>query len=208
MTQSPDRNPEQLYPPDALSLGHDGHRWRVAQTKSRREKKLAEFLAEQAIAYYLPLIKRKQPSGKRTRFSFVPAFGNYVFVKASDNQRYLAFRSNHVARFIEVRDQERLVRELLQVRTALSAEDRVYPYDYVSQGQRVRIARGPLRDLEGVVQRKKGGYRLVLSVSSILSAVAMDIEAELVEPIPDECQAGLLAARGSRLSGRGDSSRY
>ena len=183
MTTSLDHLPEQLYPEDILYAASNGATWRVAQTKSRREKKLAHYLAEHAIGYYLPLLKRRQTGQKRNRYSFVPAFGNYVFIKASDNERHAIIRSHHVARMIEVLDQARLINELRQLQTALVMEEKVYPYDYIAQGQRVRVVEGPLRGIEGIVEKKKGGYRLILSVSSLFQAVAMDIDAQLVEPV-------------------------
>lgn len=185
MTESPAQMPSQLFPDDVLQTPSGGTTWRVVHTKSRREKKLAQFLFAHNIGYYLPLLKRRQPGQKRHRYSYVPAFGNYVFIKATDDERHLAMRSNHIARVIEVQDQARLVRELKQLQAALVLEEKVYPYDYLSQGQRVRIKEGPLKDLEGVVERKKAGFRLVLNVSSIFQAVAMDIDAELVEPLED-----------------------
>jgi len=183
MTQSPAQIPQQIFPDDVLQAPVNGATWRVAHTKSRREKKLVDFLTAHGIAYYLPLFKRRQPGQKRSRYSFVPAFGNYVFVKATDSQRFEALRSNHIARFIEVRDQQRLVHELQQIQSALVLEERVYPYDYVSQGQQVRIMEGPFKGLEGVIAAKKSGYRLVLSVASIFQSVALDIDAEDVEPL-------------------------
>ena len=185
MTESLAQMPDQLFPVDVLQAPSSEATWRVAHSKSRREKKLAQFLVAHNIGYYLPLLKRRQPGQKRNRFSYVPAFGNYVFIKATDHDRHQAMRSNHIARVIEVQNQSRLVRELQQLQAALVVEEKVYPYDYLSQGQRVRIKEGPLKDLEGVVERKKAGFRLVLNVSSIFQAVAMDIDADLVEPLEE-----------------------
>jgi transcription antitermination factor NusG len=191
MTASPDHLPAQLYPQDILYAPPNGALWRVAQTRSRREKKLACYLAEHDIGYYLPLLKRRQAGQKRNRYSFVPAFGNYVFIKAGDNERHQIIRSHHVARMIEVQDQARLIKELRQLQTVLVMEEKVYPYDYITQGQQVRIVEGPLRGIEGIVEKKKSGYRLVLSVSSLFQAVAMDIDAQLVEPVQSRLRRDL-----------------
>ncbi len=183
MTESIDHLPDQLFPADALHSHSSGATWRVAHTKSRREKKLAQFLVAHNIAYYLPLLKKRQPGQRRARFSYVPAFGNYVFVKVTDQERHFALRSNLIARMIEVQDQSRLVRELINLQTALVMEEKVYPYDYVSQGQWVRVIQGPMQGLVGVVERKKSGFRLVVNVTGIFQAVAVDLEADMVEPI-------------------------
>ena len=183
MTTSLDYLPEQLYPDNVLYTPPNGSLWWVAQTRSRREKKLAHYLTEHDIGYYLPLLKRRQAGQKRKRYSFVPAFGNYLFIKASDNERHQIIRSHHMARMIEVQDQARLINELRQLQTVLVMDEKIYPYDYITKGQLVRIVEGPLRGIEGIVEKKKSGYRLVLSVSSLFQAVAMDFDAELVEPV-------------------------
>lgn len=183
MTESTVHLPDQIFPADALHLSSEGATWRVAQTKSRREKKLAQFLAAHHLAYFLPLLKRRQPGQRRTRFSFVPAFGNYVFIRVTDHERHLALRSNLIARMIEVQDQARLVLELTHLQTALGMEEKVYPYDYVDQGQWVQVIQGPLQGLIGVVERKKPGFRLVVNITGIFQAVAVDIDADLVEPL-------------------------
>lgn len=183
MTESNAHLPDQIFPADALHTASRDAIWRVAHTKSRREKKLVQYMTVHNMAYYLPLLKRRQPGQKRTRLSYVPAFGNYVFIKVSDHEWHKLIRSHHIARIIEVKDQARLVKELLNLQSAMGMEEKLYPYDYLSTGQKVRIIQGPMQGLEGVVERKKTGFRLVLNVSSIFQSVAMDIDAQLVEPL-------------------------
>ena len=53
----------------------------------------------------------------------------------------------------------------------------------ISTGQRVRIVRGALTGVEGILVRKKGISRLVLCVSLIMRAVAIEVDEIDVEPI-------------------------
>ena len=183
MTIGVDQLPQQMYPADVLHTDSWECPWRIVLTKSRREKKLAQYMAAHNLAYYLPLLKRRQPRQKRARFSYVPAFGNYVFVKVNDRDRHQIVRSNHIARIIEVKDQSRLAAELLRLQSTMVVEEKVYPYDYVSKGHKVRVKEGPMQGLEGVVERKKKGFRLIINITSIFQAVAIDVEADLVELI-------------------------
>jgi transcription antitermination factor NusG len=183
MTIALDKNPPQLFPDDLLTQDDSLGKWRIARTKSRREKALAEFLARSNIGYYLPLVKKRQPGKKRERYSLVPIFSGYLFFKSSDMERYHAFTSNHIAGVIDVADEKQLLRELLQVRKAITLDAPVYPYDFVRDGDLVEIARGPFKGLQGVIQRKTRNYRLVLNVTGLFQALALDIEAHLVEPL-------------------------
>ena len=177
------QNTKPLCPDDLLDQSPNGTPWRVAHVKSRREKALANYLADAGISYFLPMYKRRQSSAKRVRFSLMPLFSGYLFFKADDFDRHKALRSNQIARIIDVRAPERLVRELKDIHKTLSTDAQVYPYDFVTEGQHVRVKKGPLKDVEGVIVRKDRNYRLVLSVTSIMQAMAVTIDADMVEPV-------------------------
>lgn len=183
MTISLDQNPAALFPADILNTTHQDKIWRVAHTKSRREKALAHYLARAGIGYYLPMFLRQQSNSKRVRNSLIPVFNGYLFFQASDFERHAALRSNHISRIIDVIDEEKLITDLRQIEKALSGPEKVYPYDFVREGQRVRVVKGPLKDVEGVIVQKKGNCRLVLSVESIMQSISVSIEADQVEPV-------------------------
>lgn len=183
MTIALNENPEPMFPKDLLSAGYVSQTWFVAQVKSRREKALADFLFRRSIGYYLPLIQKRQSSVKRVRYSLVPIFPGYVFVNTNEAGRYTALTSNHIGRIIEVSDSERLLRELDRVNRVLSADMPVYPVDFLNVGQRVRVKKGPMKDVEGIIIRKNKQFRLVLTVTSIMQSISMEIDADIVEPL-------------------------
>ena len=176
-----EQNPALTFPADVLDTYDRSKTWYVAQTKSRREKALANFLAKRDVGYFLPLYGKRQPSSRRARYSLVPLFPGYLFFKGTEAQRLEAYTSNHIARLIDVEDQDTLVRELGLTRDLLSLDAPVYPFELVREGQRVRITHGPMRGIEGVISSKKKNYRLVLNVTSIAQAVAVDVAADMVE---------------------------
>ena len=80
-------------------------------------------------------------------------------------------------------DEIKLIAELTQIEKALSGSTSVYPYDFITQGQRVKVLKGPLKDVEGLIVRKEKNYRLVLSVESIMQSISVSIDADLVAPV-------------------------
>jgi len=182
MTIPLSENPESLFPADILSTIQKDKPWRVAHTKSRREKSLAHYLARAGVGYYLPMFSRKQANDKRERYSLLPVFNGYLFFQADDFDCYKAMRSNHVANIIDVGDEKKLIMELSQIEKALSGNVKVYPYDFIREGQWVRVKNGPLKGLEGRIARKENNYRLVLSVESIMQSISVSIDADHVEP--------------------------
>jgi transcription antitermination factor NusG len=177
------QNPDQIFPANILEEPINGTTWWVAHTKSRREKSLANFLSAKRIGYYLPLIKKRQASNKRERFSFMPLFSGYMFFKGSKQDRYEAFTSNQIARVIEVKDQSILLNELARTQKALSIGGPVYPYDFLAKGQKAQVRFGPMKGIEGIITDKKGQYRLILNVTTISQSFAVDVEADMVEAI-------------------------
>ena len=51
------------------------------------------------------------------------------------------------------------------------------PHPYLTVGRLVRVRNGPLADMEGILVRRKGKSRLILSVKLIARAVAIEVDA-------------------------------
>ena len=58
------------------------------------------------------------------------------------------------------------------------------PHPYLSAGRRVRMKSGPLAGMEGVLLRRKGSFRLVISIELIQRSVAVDADVADVEAVP------------------------
>ena len=57
------------------------------------------------------------------------------------------------------------------------------PYRGLAIGQRVRINAGALQGLEGVLVRNANGLRVVITVDLIQQSVAVELDADAVEPL-------------------------
>jgi len=59
---------------------------------------------------------------------------------------------------------------------------RIEPHPYLNVGERVRIKAGVMTGVEGVLIRKKNEFRVVLSLDRIMQSVAVEVDADDVEP--------------------------
>jgi transcription antitermination factor NusG len=59
---------------------------------------------------------------------------------------------------------------------------RAEPHPLVTTGQRVRIKAGALAGLEGIVVRKKNGFRVVLTLDLLMQSIAIEVDGDDVEP--------------------------
>jgi transcription antitermination factor NusG len=160
--------------------------WWVAHTKSRNEKALAHDLIGKNICYFLPMTWKVQRRKHRTIRSLLPLFSGYLFFCGKENQRVELLRTHRVANLIEVKDQQNLLNELLQIEQALSAGAPLTPYKYIKSGQRCKVIAGPLLELQGIVVTTKNDTRLVLQIDMLGQAASVEIDIDMIEPIENE----------------------
>jgi transcriptional antiterminator NusG len=84
--------------------------------------------------------------------------------------------------------------ELDTVRAVVASGSRYEPCAYTTIGQRVRIERGPLAGLEGIVTEAKKNYRLIISVDMLQRSVAVEIDWDCVKPITSK-ESGIRIAQ-------------
>jgi len=159
--------------------------WWVAHTKSRNEKALAHDLVGRNINYFLPMTWRVWRRSRRTMRSLLPIFSGYLFFCGGENQRLELLRTNRVANVIEVKDQQQLLSELIQIEQALRAGAPLSPYKYIKAGQRCRVIAGPLFGLEGIVVKTKNVTRLVLQIDMLGQAASVEIDIDMIEPVDE-----------------------
>ena len=157
--------------------------WRVAHTKSRNEKALAHELVGKNISYFLPMSWKISRRSGRTIRSLLPLFDGYLFFCGSEIHRLEVLRTNRVANVIEVKNQQKLLEELLQIEKAIRAGVVLLPHKYIKAGQRCRLIGGPLAGLEGIVVKTRSSTRLVLQIDMLGQATSAEIDADMIEII-------------------------
>jgi transcriptional antiterminator RfaH len=177
-------NPPLIWP-EARSISDFTGLWWVAHTKSRNEKALAQDLVAKNISYFLPMTWKVQRRSHRTLRSLLPLFSGYLFFCGQEAERLELLRTNRVANVIEVKNQEKLLDELVQFERALRAGAPLTPYKYIRAGQRCRVIAGPLLGLEGIVIQIKNIARLLLQIDILGQAASVEIDIDMIEPIDE-----------------------
>jgi transcription antitermination factor NusG len=159
--------------------------WYAVYTRPRHEKSIAKQLSQRCIESFLPLYGSVQRWKDRKKLVWLPLFPGYVFVRMSWHNRLAILQLPGVVRFVSFGGSPAEVpeAELQALRAAVEAGARIEPHRYLNEGRRVRVYRGPLQDTEGVLVRKKGTHRLVLSIDLIQRSVAVEVDASDVTPI-------------------------
>jgi transcription antitermination factor NusG len=158
--------------------------WHAAYICAQHEKRVAEALKQREIEHFLPLCTAMHQWKDRRVQVEVPLFAGYVFVHLTPSQWIRVLQIPGVVRLVGFNGQPAaLPDEDLQVlKNTLLVRGLAEPYPYLPVGRRVRIKRGSLEGLQGLVVRKKNRLRFVLSVHLISRSIAVEIDSADLEP--------------------------
>lgn len=160
--------------------------WHVLWTHSHCEQLVRDQLAAKEFDVFLPKMEIWSRRAGVRRLIRVPMFPGYLFLHHRlDKKSYLevAKARGLVSVLGERWDRLEAVsnREVEAIQRLTSARLPVLPHPYLRVGERVRIARGPLADVEGILVRAKPNKGLlVLSIDLLERAVSVEIDCTLV----------------------------
>ena len=160
--------------------------WYALYTRSHCEQLVCDQLTAHGFHLFLPRLEVwSQRAGKQRRIA-VPMFPGYLFVRrVMDKQSYIAVRkARGLVRILGERwDRLSVVAdgEIAAIQRVLQTPVAILPHPYLRDGQRVRITRGPLTGLEGILlHRKPGKGVLILSVELLQRSVAVEVDWSIV----------------------------
>jgi transcription antitermination factor NusG len=168
-----------LTPPETPTMSM---RWYAAYTLPRHEKLVTHQLEQKAVEAYLPLYEAVHRWKDRKARIQMPLFPGYVFVQIPISERLKVLEIASVLRIVSFQGHAAALPEgeIEALKTAL-LHSKAEPYPYLAVGKRVRVNAGPLQGLEGVIIRRKGTWRIVVTVDSIMRSMALEIDSSDVE---------------------------
>jgi transcription antitermination factor NusG len=163
--------------------------WHALWTRSHCEQLVHHQLAAKGFDLFLPTIDQWSRRGGLRHLIRVPMFPGYVFLhRVMDKASYVeVLKARGLVQVLGGR-WDRLATvpdaEVDAIRRIVDAGLPALPYPYLREGQRVRITRGPLADLEGILVRTKPNRGLlVVSVNLLQRSVAAHVDCTSVVPI-------------------------
>jgi len=162
--------------------------WHVLWTHSHCERLLFEQLRSMQYEVFLPeLWVWSRRAGARCAVR-QPMFPGYLFLRhAMDRRSWLEVRAMRGLVTILGVGWDRLAvvreREVESLRALSGSGEPCAPYPYLREGTKVRIARGPLAEVEGFLVRGQDEQGiLVVSVDLLHRSVAVKIDCTAIEP--------------------------
>lgn len=170
--------------PVSKDFGH----WYAVHIKSRHEFQVFERLTGAGIETFLPSWQKNSKWKDRNKLVQLPLFPGYLFVHTDNNHaaRLTILKTKGVVRMLGVipgQPEPVPEEQISSLKKVIDAGINIDHYPYLKEGRRVRIIRGPLAGIEGILVQKPNHHYLVLSVDIISQSTAVTIQAGDVEAV-------------------------
>jgi len=159
--------------------------WYAAYTCANHERRVAGQFANRGVEHFLPQyesVRRWKDRKVRLR---MPLFPGYIFVQLALQERLRVLEVPSVVRLVGFNGRPAPLPEgdVTRIREFLARGFRAEPHPYLTVGKKVRVKNGPLAGMEGVLLRRKGKFRVVISIELVQQAAAVDVGEADVESL-------------------------
>lgn len=159
--------------------------WYGVRTKPNHENVTATALRNKGYEPYAPVYRSRRRWSDRVVDASLPLFPGYVFCRFDATRRLPVLTTPGVLSIVAfgkgptpIADSEIEAIQLI-LSSGLAAE----PCPFLQEGQRIRIVRGSLEGLEGILLKKKTDWRMVVSVTMLQRSVSVEIDHDWLEEI-------------------------
>jgi transcription antitermination factor NusG len=159
--------------------------WHALFTRHQHEKSVASALSNKTHEVYLPLYRSVRQWQDRAKRLWLPLFPCYVFIRAGMDRQLQILTTPGIIHIVGCGGRPAIIpqEQVDAVRLMIESRLTVETHPYLQFGDRVRVKTGPLMGLEGILTRKKGVARLVVSMEMLGRSAAVEIDALDVERI-------------------------
>jgi transcription antitermination factor NusG len=168
--------------------------WYAIQARSNFENLICRKLDLRGIETYCPMIRTENQWADRKKFVEFPLFKGYVFAHFLDTSetRLRILKAQGVVRILGKAGTIEPISqiEIDSIRKTLSSGRPWAPHPYLLEGSKVRVRRGALKNVEGILVKIKNDVRLVLSINMFSRSIATEVDMkdiELLAPPQVEC---------------------
>jgi transcription antitermination factor NusG len=175
--------------------------WFALVVRSRWEKLAATSLQSKGYECLLPVCKERRRWSDRWKELELPLFPGYLFCRFQICQRAAVLSIPGIlsvvgfGRMPSPVDSYEIAAVQLVAQTGFAAK----PWSYMHEGEVVRLDRGPLQGLTGIVLQCRSDSKLILSVTLLKRSIAVEIDREWVSKVPAPAETTL-----GRLPGQPD----
>jgi len=158
--------------------------WFALLVKPRHEKAVSAALRSKHYEEFLPLRGVRRKWSDRFKVVELPLLAGYTFCRFDPNDKVYVLRTPGVRKVVgwgaapvPVEDAE-----IQALQAVIHAGLPAAPCAYLRTGQLIRLDRGPLSGLRGLLLQRRGGSRLVVSITLLQRSVSVEVEQAWISP--------------------------
>ncbi len=158
--------------------------WQALTVKHQHERAIESALAWKGFEAFAPMYRDRRQWSDRTKDIERPLFAGYVFCRFPAQARSVVLKTPAVACVVQFGASPAEVpeAEIDAIRAIVASRLPVRPWPHLKPGDPVRIERGPLRGVVGVLLKEKDALELIVSVEILQRSVAVRLDATAVVP--------------------------
>ena len=158
--------------------------WFAVRVRSNFEQKVCTSLSGMGYETFLPTYRQRRAWTDRVKETEVPLFPGYTFCRIDPKFRLPLLKVPGVVSLVGAAKRPEAIpeEELTAIRTIIETRLTLQPWPFLHVGQKIRIHKGPLSGVEGILVGFKDDYRIVVSVTLLKRSVAVQLEGAWVKP--------------------------
>ncbi|HVN04232.1 MAG TPA: UpxY family transcription antiterminator [Bryobacteraceae bacterium] len=156
--------------------------WFALTAKPRHEKSATRILSIRGLQPFLPVYRAQHQWSDRVKSIELPLFPGYIFCRFDYAHRWTVLSTPGVNSIIGFDQAPAPVpdAEIDRIQAIVASGLPARPWQYIQAGDAIRIHRGSLAGLEGVLVREKDTMRVVVSVGLLRRSVAVEIDRNMI----------------------------
>lgn len=158
-----------------------GTNWYAIQVRPQSEFVTAKILHNKGFEEFVPRYKSKRRWSDRKVELELPLFPGYIFCRFNPETRLPIITTAGVVRIVGTRKMPLPIdaREIEAVLQIVHSRYKAEPHPFVTIGTKIRIERGPLMGLEGIVSGYRNS-RLIFSVGLVQRSIAVELDDDAI----------------------------
>ncbi len=156
--------------------------WFALAVKPRFDKAVVRALESKGFETFLPSYRKQHTYSGRCKEFELPLFPGYVFCRFNVLTRLPILTTPGVTQILGTGNTPIALSEteVVSLQKAVNAQLPLQPFPFLQIGQRVRIEKGVLAGVVGIVTKVKHSVCLVLSVTLLQRSVLLEIDRDRV----------------------------
>lgn len=159
--------------------------WFALRVRANHERVAAMHLRSRGVEEFSPTYKAQREWSDRKKQIDQSVFPGYVFCRLNPEDRLPVLTIPGIVTLVGFGKGPTPIPddEIEYIRRMVASGLFITPWPFLQVGQTVRVERGPLAGVEGILQKIKKTYRLVVSITLLQRSVSTEVDRGWVTPV-------------------------